>query len=89
MPINSQRPAGVRANTAYGLQRRGHERGVELYFAATDAAFGKGDPAALHPRFPGESESTGRWTIGGQVLAEAMVALVLADHWLRWRAIRE
>ena len=38
---------GVRANTAFGLQRRGVEKGVELYFAATDEAFKKGDPAAL------------------------------------------
>lgn len=38
---------GVRANSAFGLQRRGVAEGVELYFAATDGAFAKKDPAAL------------------------------------------
>ncbi|MDH3590416.1 MAG: hypothetical protein OER88_00960 [Planctomycetota bacterium] len=38
---------GVRANSAFGLQRRGVEAGVTLYMEATDEAFEKGDPAAL------------------------------------------
>ncbi len=38
---------GVRANAAFGLQRRGVEGGVDLYMQATDDAFAKGDPAAL------------------------------------------
>jgi hypothetical protein len=38
---------GVRANSAFGLQRRGVAEGVDLYFAATDGAFAKKDPAAL------------------------------------------
>jgi hypothetical protein len=38
---------GVRANLAFGLQRRGVDEGVPLYFAAMDEALEKGDPSAL------------------------------------------
>ncbi|MHC4163668.1 MAG: hypothetical protein ACYSUM_16195 [Planctomycetota bacterium] len=38
---------GVRANLAFGLQRRGVDEGVCLYFAAMDEALEKGDPSAL------------------------------------------
>jgi len=38
---------GVRANLAFGLQRRGVDEGVGLYFAATDEALENGDPSAL------------------------------------------
>jgi hypothetical protein len=38
---------GVRANLAFGLQRRGVDEGVPLYFAAMDEALEKGDPNAL------------------------------------------
>ena len=37
---------GVRANLAFGLQRRGVDEGVGLYFAAVDEALEKGDPSA-------------------------------------------
>lgn len=39
--------SGARANAAFGLARRGRPEGMELYAAATDEAFRKGDPAAL------------------------------------------
>jgi hypothetical protein len=38
---------GVRANLAFGLQRRGVDEGVPLYFAAMDEALENGDPNAL------------------------------------------
>ncbi|MHC4549453.1 MAG: hypothetical protein ACYTEZ_11825 [Planctomycetota bacterium] len=38
---------GARANAAFGLNRRGVEEGIQLYFAATDEAFQASDPAAL------------------------------------------
>lgn len=38
---------GVRANLAFGLQRRGVDEGVPLYFAAMDEALEQGDPNAL------------------------------------------
>jgi len=38
---------GVRANLAFGLQRRGVDEGVPLYFAAVDEALEKGDPSAI------------------------------------------
>jgi hypothetical protein len=38
---------GVRANLAFGLNRRGVKEGADLYFAAADEAFAQGDPAAL------------------------------------------
>jgi di/tricarboxylate transporter len=37
------------------------------------AEVSKSDPAALHPRLSDEMEGAGRWTLGGQVIAEAMV----------------
>ena len=37
------------------------------------AEVSKADPAALHPRLPDDMEDTGRWTLGGQVIAEAMI----------------
>lgn len=38
---------GVRANLAFGLQRRGVDEGVPLYFAAMDEALEQGDPNAI------------------------------------------
>ena len=37
------------------------------------AEVAKADPAALHPRFSNESGAAGRWTAGGQMIAETMV----------------
>lgn len=37
---------GVRANAAFGLYRRGNDRGIELYFKAADEAFEAKDPLA-------------------------------------------
>ncbi|MHC5032481.1 MAG: hypothetical protein ACYTGU_16660 [Planctomycetota bacterium] len=38
---------GVRANLSFGLQRRGVDEGVPLYFAAMDEALEQGDPSAI------------------------------------------
>ncbi|MEE8104936.1 MAG: hypothetical protein V3T86_05325 [Planctomycetota bacterium] len=44
---NNADDRGVRANSAFGLTRRGIAEGVDLYFAATDDALKAGDPAGL------------------------------------------
>jgi len=44
---NTAKDRGVRANSAFGLTRRGIAEGVDLYFAATDEALSAGDPAGL------------------------------------------
>ncbi len=52
------------------------DTGDVLVVAATRdslADIAKADPASLHPRYPDEPEGSGRWNIGGQVLAETMV----------------
>ena len=38
---------GARANAAFGLARRGHDEGFEIYAKATDEAFEAKDPEAL------------------------------------------
>jgi len=45
---HSHAERGVRANLSFGLQRRGVDEGVGLYFAATDEALEHGDPSALN-----------------------------------------
>jgi len=48
---------------------------VLIVAATRDALAGlvKAYPQALHPRLPDEPEANGRWTVGGQLLAEAMI----------------
>jgi len=45
--VHSHAERGVRANLSFGLQRRGVDEGIPLYFAATDEALEAGDPSAL------------------------------------------
>jgi hypothetical protein len=72
---------GVRANLSFGLQRRGVDEGVGLYFAATDEALEAGDPSAI--QYVGglmlidERANSGiRERLGRYEGAEALLALI-------------
>jgi hypothetical protein len=44
---NTAEDRGVRANTGFGLARRGSDEGLRVYLAAADEAFETGDPSAI------------------------------------------
>ena len=82
---NSAEDRGVRANTGFGLARRGNDEGLRLYLAAADEAFDQGDPSAIqYLGGLGILGERGFPAIRERLLAyESKEALVLLIHFTR------